>query len=232
MKLKTLIPLLGLITLSLHTQSYAQTNTNRQFSKNHGIAVNKALQAINAEDHHTALAILNKTLEEHPDLNPYEKSIIYQMQGSSYYEFNQLGSAISAFENAINAGGLLPNEESALEVNIAQLLISNGQLSEGEQRLENYINDGGEPKLKSFERLNPHDIQPKNYASALPWAEKWFETANPKERKHYDLMNFLYNNLELRDKQIEIIKEMIGRWPEDKALRDTLASIHAKQERE
>ena len=45
-------------------------------------------------------------------------------------------------------------------------------------------------------------------------------------------MNFLYNNLELRDKRIEIIKEMIERWPEDKTLRDTLASIHANQERE
>ena len=44
-------------------------------------------------------------------------------------------------------------------------------------------------------------------------------------------MNLLYNNLELRDKQIEIIKEMIERWPEDKALRDTLASIHANQGR-
>lgn len=236
MKLKTLIPLIGLITLSLHTQSCAQTNAaNRKFSEHHGTAVNKALQAINAEDHHTALAILDKTLEEHPDLNPYERSIIYQMQGSSYYELKQETQAIQAFEAAIaaiHAGGMSEEDFNILCINPAKMLIANHQYQRAAELLEQCSRDGNEVKHKYVEFIMQALVQAEDYERALPYAERWYNEANPKERKHYDLMNFLYHNLGHPDKQTAIVKDMIGRWPEDKVLRDTLASIHAKQERE
>ena len=212
--------------------AYAQdVPEGRQFSAKAGEAVNEALQLINSDQHSAALSQLSNVLTQ-PDLNAYERSTIYQMQGSSYYELNQYGPAISAFENAINAGGLLPNEADSLRVNIAQLMIANGQYAQGAQALENYINRGGQQKPQYVEMLVQAWVQSENYSKALPWAEKWFNQASPKERKHFDLMNFLYNNLGQQGRQADIVKQMINRWPEDKALWDAWASMLANGGRE
>ncbi len=166
----------------------------RQFGAKAGEVVNEALQFMNSNQYNPALSKLNEAIAL-SELNPYERSTIYQMQGSAYYELNNYGQAISSFENAINAGGLLPNEADNLRVNIAQLLIGNGQYAQGAQMLENWINRGGQAKPNHVDMLVQAWVQSENYSKALPWAEKWFRAASPKERKHFDLLNFLYNNL-------------------------------------
>jgi len=154
------------------------------------------------------------------------------LQGTSYYELNNYGAAIQAFENAISAGGLLPNEASSLRVNIAQLLIGNEQFAEGAQMLENYLARGGEEKPKYVEYIMQAWVQSENYSRALPWAEKWFNRASPKERKHFDLLNFLYNSLGMPARQADIVKQMINRWPEEKQLWEAWASMLANGGRE
>jgi len=208
-----------------------EATEGRQFSAKAGEAVNEALTLINSDQHSAAVSQLSNVLS-FPDLNAYERSTIYQMQGASYYELNQYGPAISAFENAINAGGLLPNEADSLRVNIAQLLIGNGQYSQGAQMLENYLNRGGQEKPQYVEMLTQAWVQSENFSRALPWAEKWFNRASPKERKHFDLLNYLYNNLGQPGKQADIVKQMINRWPEDKTLWDAWASMLANGGRE
>lgn len=220
----------GAVSVSGVTQSaYAQEG--RQFSAKAGEVVNEALQFINSGQHSAALSKLTEA-SRLPELNAYERSTIYQMEGASYYELNQNTQAISSFQNAINAGGLLPNEVDGLKVNIAQLQIATGQYAVGAQSLENYLNAGGQRKPQYVEMLMQAWVQSDNYSRALPWAEQWFNSANPKERKHFDLMNFLYNNLGQQGKQADIVKEMIGRWPEDKTLWDAWASMLANGGRE
>jgi tetratricopeptide (TPR) repeat protein len=203
----------------------------RQFGAKAGEKVNEALQFINAEQFQPALSKLNEALAI-GELNPYERSTIYQMQGSAYYSLDNYGGAITAFENAISAGGLLPNEADALRVNIAQLLIGNEQYEEGARRLEEYLRNGGQEKPQYVEMLTQAWVQSENFSRALPWAEKWFRNASPKERKHFDLLNYLYNNLGMPGKQADIVKQMINRWPEDKTLWDAWASMLANGGRE
>jgi len=203
----------------------------RQFSAKAGEAVNEALTLINSNQHSAAVSQLSNVLA-FPDLNAYERSTIYQMQGASYYELDQYGPSICSFQNAINAGGLLSNEADSLRVNIAQLMIASGQYAQGAQALENYLNRGGQQKPQYTEMLVQAWVQSENYSKALPWAEKWFRAASPKERKHFDLMNFLYNNLGMQGRQADIVKQMINRWPEDKTLWDAWASMLANGGRE
>jgi len=209
----------------------AAQEEGRQFGAKAGAIVNEALQFINSNQHSAAIGKLNEAIAI-PELNAYERSTVYQMMGASYYETNNYGQAISSFENAINAGGLLPNESSALRVNIAQLLIANGSYAQGAQMLENYLNRGGQQKPQYTEMLVQAWVQSDNYSKALPWAEKWFNSASPKERKHFDLLNFLYNNLRMPGKQADIVRQMINRWPEDKTLWDAWASMLANGGRE
>ncbi len=218
--------------------AFAQSNNEeeepiegRQFSAKAGGIVNEALTAINEEQFSVALASLNKALAL-PDLNPYEKATIHQMRGSAFYELDQYGSAIQAFEDAIRSGGLLPNESSNLRVNIAQLLIANGQPARGAQMLEDWDRAGGTLTPKHIEYLWQAWSQAENYRKALPWAQKWFNAASPKERKHYDLLNFMYNNLNMPAQQADIVKQMIARWPEDKNLWQVWKSLLANGGRE
>jgi len=209
----------------------AAQQEGRQFGSKAGQIVNDALQFINSEQHSAAVGKLNEAISL-PDLNAYERSTIYQMMGQSYYNMDNNAQAISSWENAINAGGLMPNESSGLRVNIAQLLIQSGSYAQGAQMLENYLNQGGQQKPQYTEMLVQAWVQSDNYSRALPWAQKWFNAASPKERKHFDLLNFLYNSLKMPGQQADIVRQMINRWPEDKTLWDTWASMLANGGRE
>ena len=203
----------------------------RQFSAKAGEKVNEALGLANGGNNQAAVNILQGVIGE-PDLNAYERSTIYQMLGQYSYELDRAVDAQQNFENAINAGGLLPNEIDNIKIVIAQLMIGNGQYREGAQRLENYLNSGGQQRPQYVDLLVNAWVQAEDYNRALPWAEKWFSAASPKERKHFDLLNFLYNNLGMQGRQADIVKQMIGRWPEDKTLWDAWASMLANGGRE
>lgn len=231
----------GAFMVSIATDANAQRRRNndqaeqqtegRQFGAKAGELVNEALQFLNADQYSAALAPLSKALAI-TDLNPYERSTIYQMQGQAYYELDNHTGAIQAFENAISAGGLLPNEVNNLRVNIAQLLIANGQQARGAQMLEDWARSGGKLKPQHIEMLWQAWVQVEQYRRALPWAERWFRESSPKERKHYDVLNFLYNNLNMPAKQADIVLQMINRWPEDTNLWNAWASMLANGGRE
>ena len=210
---------IGLSSASLTTTAFAQVEEGRQFSAAAGEKVNEALTLANSGQTSSAISILQSTISQ-PDLNAYERSTIYQMLGQYSYELDRAVDAQQNFENAINAGGLLPKETDNIRLVIAQLMIGNGQYREGATRLENFLNSGGTQTDNHVDLLVNAWVQAEDYRRALPWAEKWFNAANPKERRHFDLLNFLFNNLGMQARQADIVKEMINRWPEDKSLWD------------
>lgn len=196
---------------------------SRQFGSAAGTVTQEAQILIETWQYEAAVSKLNAALDM--DLNLYERSTIYQMLGATYYEQENYVQTISSFESAIDAGGLLPKENTALRLNIAQLLIASGRYREGATMLENYLKEGNPSKPAYVDMLVGACVQAEDYACALPWAKKWFETASPKERKHYDLLNFLYNNLGLKDKQADLLKQMIQLFPEDTTLWKSWASM-------
>lgn len=203
----------------------------RQFSAGAGEAVNQALELVKDGDTDSALSQLKLTILS-PDLNAYERSMIYQMTGQYSYELGRLGDAIEAFEKALSAGGLLPKEAENTKVVTAQLMIGNGQFRDGAERLETFLATGAVQKPEHLDLLVKAWVQAGDFARALPWAEKWFEVANPKERAHFDLLNYLFNSLDMQDRQADLVKEMIRRWPEDRALWDVWASMLSNGGRE
>lgn len=197
----------------------------RQFSADAGEKVNEALGFLNEDNPQSAITTLQALLASGKPLNPYEKSTIYQMLGQAYNDVDNVSSALKSFQDAINAGGLLPNEVDNIKVVIAQLLIVDGQFRAGGEALEKYLREGGQEKPAYVDMLVQAWLGAEDYKRALPWAEKWFNAANPKERKHFDLLNFLYNTLEMPGKQADIVKAMIQKWPEDRMLWDNWASM-------
>ncbi len=160
-----------------------------------------------------------------PNLKPCELSTIYVMLGHYHYQQDNIPEAIANNRKAIDAGGLQPDEAIGIEKNIAQLMIANGDYVEGARALEDWVEATGERNPKNIRYIMQALIQVENYSEALPYAEEWFDNAEPKERKHYDLMNFLYNDQGQQSKQLEIVLAMIEKWPEDQALWDNWISL-------
>jgi tetratricopeptide (TPR) repeat protein len=196
----------------------------RQFSAKAGEKVSEAQEMLQGNPQ-GAINVLNTLLNSGTTLNPYEKSIIYQMLGQAYNDVGNPSQSQASFQRALDSGGLLPNEANNIKVVIAQLMIVNGQYVEGATALERFMRESGQEKPNHVELLVQAWVEAERYERALPWAEKWFRNANPKERKHFDLLNFLYNNLNMPGKQADIVKQMIQKWPEDNTLWNSWASM-------
>lgn len=218
-------------TATFTVAAEAQAVEGRQFGSAAGQMVNDAQTLAASNQFGAAIGKLNEAISL-PDLNAYERSTIYSVMGQYYYQQDNTAQAISNFENAINAGGLLPNESDSLDGNIAQLMIGNGQYVQGAQRLEAWVRRTGNTDPKFNEYIMQAWVQSEQFNQALPYAEKWFNSANPKERKHFDLLNFIYNDLGMQGRQADIIKEMIVRWPDDQNLWDSWISLLANGGRE
>lgn len=210
-----------LVCFSFASVVAAKDSSDRQFSRKVGKATVEAMNLSNNQKYELALEKLESLLKK-KKLSPYERSTISQMRGRAYYNLGEFRFAIEAFENAIKAGGLLDSERNALRITIAQLHISNEDYQRGAELFEQLERDGHTLKQKQVEQVLNAWIQAENYERALPWAERWFETGNPKERKYYDLLDFLYNHLDLKDKRRNLHLVMAEKWPNDSSFQDAL----------
>ncbi|MCF6221545.1 MAG: hypothetical protein L3J65_10575 [Robiginitomaculum sp.] len=185
----------------------AQDKQARIFSAKAGQIVNDAVLAKDENKYDLTISLLKEALES-KTLSIYETAMIYQLLGSSLYELNQYKDAVDAFEAAISSGGLLPNEATNLRLNIAQLLIANGKPAEGAQMLEDWAVDGGVLQPNHIAYLWQAWSQAEQYDRALPWAEKWFANAKPKDAKHYETLYFFYDTLNMTHEKQMLLQQM------------------------
>lgn len=202
----------------------AQDSNARQFSSRAGVPVSEAAELLSANDNAGALAKLDQALAL-SGLTPFEQANIHQMRGAAFYEMDKIAPAITAFEAAMNSGGFNTEETDALFAQTAQLYMASGFPAKGAQMLEDWAGRGGKITSAHIDMLTQSWIEAKQNTRALPWAKKWFAAANPKTRKHYNLMNYLYNALEKPQEQSHLVKDMIERWPEDRSLWENWAAL-------
>ena len=177
-----------------------------EYSQYAGTAINQALLLANTDEYQKAIDVLQVELAGN-DLSPAEFGVIYQMMGQYNYELDRSDESLTSFQNALRSGGLTPQEEGNLKLVVAQLMIGNGHFREGAERLEPLIVSGQASKPQYVEMLVSAWVQAEDYPRALPWAETWLEKAEPKTKRHYDLLTFLYTNLDLPDAVQKISKE-------------------------
>ncbi len=220
---------LGVASLAISHTSFAQTQT-RTFSVETKKSMEKAMGYISDGKYSKAEKRL-KDVRKIKGLSPYEISTVEQMLGQVTYQDKDYKNAIRHFESAVAAGGLLPNETINAELTIAQLYIRTKQYETGATRMENWLRKTGRQDVKYLEALVQALVQAEKYERALPWAERWFAAKNPKSRKHYDLMNYLYHTLGKPDKQLGVLQAMTVQWPQERKLWDLQISALASQDK-
>lgn len=224
-----------MLTIGVATPAHAlvqddgeEEGSDRKFSSDIGEVVLKAQEALQEDNAAEAINQLNKAMNKEP--SNYERSIILQMRGQAYYGTEQPLRAVEDWRAAINTGELEAETASGLQVNIGQILIVEGRVQEGAQILEEWLKT--HPPKEGIEiMLASAYAQNDQYRQALPHAEKAFELANPKERKHFDLLNYVYTQLDMPEKQADILRQMLNRWPDDENLWNGWVSMLANGER-
>jgi len=199
----------------------ANENSDREFSRKVGKKTHEALQLINNQNYKPATVKLESLLKK-SNLSAYERSTISQMNGQAYYELGAAQFAIQAFEDAISAGGLRAAEVNSLRFTIAQIHIAEKEYVRGAEMIEQWEQGGNILKPKYVDLLVTSWMLSENYERALPWAEQWFELSNPKQRKHYDLLSYLYDQLDQTEKQTSLLQEMAEKWPHDRTIQTAL----------
>ena len=194
----------------------AQTASDFQFAK----------MAHDAGKYEESIAASNALLNK--DLPAKERAQTWLLLGSVYYELDDYARAISAFQNAVDSGGLNVDEARSLSLNIAQLYIASGKYRDGAERLEAYITADHPIKPEYIDMLIVAWMQAEEYERALPWLEKWYAGPQPKERKHFDLMTFVYHNLGMVEAQADILETMVQRFPSERGLRKRWALMLSK----
>jgi len=218
------------VVLASPSLTQAQDTNSRTFSLETQKSMTKAMEYIEERKYSKAEKKL-KDVRKIKGLSSYELSTVEQMLGQVTYQEKDFKDAIRHFQNAVKAGGLLPNEATGLELTIAQLLITTKQYEAGAMGMENWLRKTGRQDVKYLEAVVQAWVEAEKYDRALPWAERWFAVKAPKERKHYDLMNFLYHSMGQSNKQLGVLQSMTAQWPQERKLWDFQISALAAQNR-
>ncbi len=104
----------------------------------------------------------------------------------------QYTAEITAIEKSLKNPDLSFDKKTALNQSLAKLHIMNGAYEDGAELMEYWIGDWQTAPLQNIEQIIAGWFLAKNYQRALPWAERLFQRATPKQRKHYDLINKVY----------------------------------------
>ncbi len=206
-------------------EAAAEEGEDQTFSTEIGEIVLEAQEAMQAENYPAAIQTLTEALNMGP--SEFEQSVIYNMRGQAYYSSGQSLRAAEDWEVVMNNPSITTEQRNDLVANIGQIYILEGRLDQGVQLLDQWLQNNP-PKEPILMMIAQGLAQDEQYQRALPYAEQMFEIAEPKERKHFDLLNFLYSQLEMPEKQADIIRQMLNRWPDDKNLWNGWVSMLAQ----
>lgn len=172
------------------------------------------------------------SLLELQSLSPYERATLLKLQGRARYELNDTAGAIVAWQQAL-ALGVLPSEDAnALRINTGQLLFAEGDYEAGINLIEAALRLGTPLSADLAMRLAQGYGQLERYRAGLSYARRAFDLAEPAERRHFTILLFFYQQLEMLPEQTALLARMIERWPGEKDNWTSYAALLAQTGRE
>jgi tetratricopeptide (TPR) repeat protein len=233
-----LMRLIALLALTSHiafaAEATAQENVQedrsveRAMSEPVGAAILTAQECLDADNTRCVINTLTPLLGQ--GLNSYEQMVILRLRAVAYYNQEQLDLAIRDLEAAIATGAATPDEITALRISLGQLYIVSGRYSEGIAELEAAIAEGVTPSLAML--LAQAYAQAERWEEGLVYARMQFDMIEPRERRSFDLLLLYVQQLDRDSEALELIGQMVERWPDDRGLwRSLIAALaHANDD--
>jgi len=165
-------------------------------------------------------------------LSAFERASVLKLRGRAYYELDQLGQTITDWQSAIALQALNLEETNILRVNTGQLLMAEGDIQGGLELIELAIANGTVLSVDLAMRLASGYAQLDDIRPGLAYAIQVREMAERPEERHYSLLLYYYQSLDMEAEQLSLIEDMVNYWPETKENWTSYASLLANAGRE
>ena len=171
-------------------------------------------------------------LLEEGRLQPFEEATVLQLRGRVYYELEQPLRAVTDWRRAINLNALGEETNNSLRLNSGQLLIGEADYAGGTQLIETALAMGAPLSADIAMRMAQAYGQMEDFASGLPFARQAFDLADNRQQRHYSLLLFYFQNLDMQDEQLALVVDMVELWPEEKRYWSSWAALLARDGQE
>jgi len=161
-------------------------------------------------------------------LTGFEQATVLQLRGRVWYELDDAERAITDWRTAIDLNVLPVETANALRLNAGQLLLAREDYREGVFLIETALTLGAPPSADIALRLAQGYGQMGDLVSGLRWAEMAFDRAEPRQQRHYSLLLYYYQQLNMPSEQLQLVRQMVDRWPEEKRYWTTLTALLAQ----
>ena len=203
---------------------------NRTLSAEVGQVVQQAVEAQDTENWGQIITLMTPLLSR--ELTPYERSIVLRLRGTAYFQQDNLAGATQDFLGVINTGALTPDEANTLRVNVGQLYMAQDRINDGIQQFEIAIANGLTLSTRLAKMLATAYVQAENFQQARRYAEQYYQGEPNKSMQDYNLMLYIYNQLELPQEELRVTRDGLSAFPGERRSWQNLVAIFARLEQE
>jgi tetratricopeptide (TPR) repeat protein len=165
-------------------------------------------------------------------LSDFERASILKIRGAAQYQLGQITATVSDWRSALQIQALSAEDTNTLRLNTGQLLMGEGEIGAGIELIQLALSEGVTLSADIAMRLAQGYAQLEEYGPGLGFAQQAFDLAEPRLQRHYSMLLYYFQTLEMEPEQLELIAEMVAQWPQEKRYWTSYASLLARAGRE
>ena len=164
-------------------------------------------------------------------LSPFEKSRLHQLLFNLEMNDEDYPGARQELQNAIDSGGLNPQEMSQMRYQMAQLFVQEEKYAEAATALENWIASEPMPNSAAYYLLAASYYYQELYDKAIPNAQKAVELAGDAPQEPWlQMLASLYMQNEDYDAALPVVQRMVNLFPDKKIYWIQLSGLYLQKE--
>lgn len=187
--------------------------------------LNALIEAHNEGRSAEALA-LARALAANPEANAYERALAAQIGGLAAYEADDVQTAISMFQQAVQADGLDNNGHYDSMFMLAQLQLQEDQEQAGLATLDRLINETNSANPQHYILKGNTLYNAERYAEAAAAIKRAVEIAESPDPSWMQLLVAAHFELGQPQEAARIGEELLAKNPNDKRMQLNLATIY------
>lgn len=229
---RSLVAMMVMLAFMLPLPVFAQGMMSEQMYNR----LERVHESIEEEDYATARDQL-ESARERAD-NAHEQAVIAQLSGYIYLNQEDYRSALEDFKAAVEYGGLPIPRQLTTITNVAQLHAQFEEYREAIEYVEQYLSlvEESEDHEEAPPRVHliggQSHMQLGEFREALPYVRKAIDLADEPNESHYRALLAIHFELEEYAEGVEILKRMLGYWPNKMQYWFQLYSLNMQLERD
>ena len=167
------------------------------------------------------------------ELNCYEEGAVLRLSAYINIENGNRQGAIQDLMTAINKGYIAEKDLASTYYNIAQIYLQEEDVNKSLEYMERWMQAGATPDRQQKWQLSVLYQRVDNYPEAIRWAEDVKRIDGDKyDQQLYDLLIFLYNQVDDKVALADILIEVLKRNPTERKYWDAIAGNYFAQDEE